>query len=188
MYSNNPPTPSNIRSKTPLMGYTIPCGTKPPQYNSVVSVFTSHLPFTPVLLLVFFCLFLSPLVFSLSLSLSRVSFILTLLNVLNAMVILCTKQDMDTHRYQMDINYFGTLNAIHAVTPGMIEKQEGHIVLISSAVCFAPMIGYVCGNSVPSIPPSHALEHSGVVRVTTLSPPLPLSHPLRFFLFNSIGH
>jgi len=53
-----------------------------------------------------------------------------------------SEMDMDTHRYQMDINYFGTLNAIHAVTPGMIEKQEGHIVLISSAVCFAPMIGY----------------------------------------------
>lgn len=68
---------------------------------------------------------------------------------------------MDTHRYQMDINYFGTLNAIHAVTPGMIEKQEGHIVLISSAVCFAPMIGYVCDNSVPSITPSPTEKKNG---------------------------
>jgi short-subunit dehydrogenase len=45
---------------------------------------------------------------------------------------------MEGHRQQMDVNYFGCLNAVMATAPRMVAKcVRGTIVLVSSAVCFA---------------------------------------------------
>jgi len=49
---------------------------------------------------------------------------------------------LDDHRRQFELNYMGTLAAIKAVYPSMSERKQGHIVMISSAICFAGMIGY----------------------------------------------
>ena len=42
----------------------------------------------------------------------------------------------------MDVNYFGTLNAIKAVVPSMIERHHGIIVGVSSAAGILGMFGY----------------------------------------------
>ncbi|MEM9927442.1 MAG: SDR family oxidoreductase [Cyanobacteria bacterium P01_D01_bin.50] len=42
----------------------------------------------------------------------------------------------------MKINYFGTLYAIKSVLPLMIEKQQGHIVIISSGAGLIGIYGY----------------------------------------------
>eukprot|EP00730_Choanoeca_flexa_P009988 TRINITY_DN14693_c0_g1_i1.p1 TRINITY_DN14693_c0_g1~~TRINITY_DN14693_c0_g1_i1.p1 ORF type:complete len:331 (+),score=83.39 TRINITY_DN14693_c0_g1_i1:22-1014(+) len=50
---------------------------------------------------------------------------------------------LQAHRKQMEVNYFGCLNAVMAVVPEMVSnKTQGTIVLVSSAVCFAGMVGY----------------------------------------------
>ena len=43
---------------------------------------------------------------------------------------------------QMSLNYFGTLNAIRAVVPSMIERHRGHVMLISSAAGLVGAYGY----------------------------------------------
>lgn len=43
-----------------------------------------------------------------------------------------TKIEVD--REIMEINYFGTIGLTKAVLPGMVERKQGHIVVISSAV------------------------------------------------------
>jgi len=45
-------------------------------------------------------------------------------------------------RRAMEVNYFGTLNAIRAVAPGMVERRRGHIVGISSAAALVGVFGY----------------------------------------------
>lgn len=50
--------------------------------------------------------------------------------------------DLGVHRKAMDLNYFGVLNTIKAVLPSMTSNKSGHLILVSSAVCFAPMVGY----------------------------------------------
>jgi 3-dehydrosphinganine reductase len=42
----------------------------------------------------------------------------------------------------MAVNYFGSLYSIKAVLPAMIERQQGHIVLISSAAGLIGIYGY----------------------------------------------
>ena len=42
----------------------------------------------------------------------------------------------------MDVNYFGTLNAIRAVAPSMVKRGEGGIVAISSAAGLLGVYGY----------------------------------------------
>ena len=42
----------------------------------------------------------------------------------------------------MAINYFGTLYAIKSVLPSMMQKQQGHIVIISSAAALIGIYGY----------------------------------------------
>ncbi len=45
-------------------------------------------------------------------------------------------------REQMEVNYFGTLNVIRAVIPGMIKRGSGHIVNISSMAGVIGVFGY----------------------------------------------
>ena len=45
-------------------------------------------------------------------------------------------------RDQMDVDYFGTLHAIRAVVPSMIERQRGHVVTISSTAGLIGVFGY----------------------------------------------
>jgi 3-dehydrosphinganine reductase len=50
--------------------------------------------------------------------------------------------DEAVFRNQMDVDYFGTLHAIRAVVPSMIERQRGHLVTISSTAGLIGVFGY----------------------------------------------
>lgn len=50
--------------------------------------------------------------------------------------------EAESFRTQMDVNYFGTLNALRSVVPGMIERRRGSVVGISSAAAFIGVYGY----------------------------------------------
>jgi 3-dehydrosphinganine reductase len=45
-------------------------------------------------------------------------------------------------RQMMDVNYFGTVNAVRAVVPSMIERRKGSIVGVSSAAGLVGVFGY----------------------------------------------
>ncbi len=45
-------------------------------------------------------------------------------------------------RAQMDVDYFGTLHAIRAVVPSMIERGGGHLVTVSSTAGIIGVFGY----------------------------------------------
>jgi 3-dehydrosphinganine reductase len=45
-------------------------------------------------------------------------------------------------RDQMEVDYFGTLHAIRAVVPSMIERGRGHVVTISSTAGLIGVFGY----------------------------------------------
>jgi len=45
-------------------------------------------------------------------------------------------------REQMDVDYFGTLHAVRAVVPSMIERGRGHIVTIASTAALVGVYGY----------------------------------------------
>jgi 3-dehydrosphinganine reductase len=45
-------------------------------------------------------------------------------------------------RDQMDVDYFGTLHAVRAVVPAMIERRQGHLVTISSTAGLIGVFGY----------------------------------------------
>lgn len=49
---------------------------------------------------------------------------------------------IDTFKWQMDINYFGTLHVLKCLIPGMIERGSGTIVNISSVAGFIGTFGY----------------------------------------------
>ncbi len=49
---------------------------------------------------------------------------------------------LDIFRQMMDINYFGTVNVVKAVLPGMLARRSGHIVNISSGAGFLGVFGY----------------------------------------------
>jgi 3-dehydrosphinganine reductase len=42
----------------------------------------------------------------------------------------------------MDLNYFGAVNAVRAVLPGMLGAGRGHVVLVSSAAALCGVFGY----------------------------------------------
>jgi 3-dehydrosphinganine reductase len=50
--------------------------------------------------------------------------------------------DDSVFREQMDVDYFGTLHAIRAVTPSMIERGRGHILTIASTAALIGVYGY----------------------------------------------
>ncbi|CEG37197.1 hypothetical protein F443_19099 [Plasmopara halstedii] len=56
------------------------------------------------------------------------------------------QQDVSLHKKTMDVNYFGTLHAIKAALPAMIQRSEGgkggQIVLVSSGLGLISWIGY----------------------------------------------
>ena len=45
-------------------------------------------------------------------------------------------------RDQMEVDYFGTLHAIRAVVPAMIERGRGHVVTVSSTAGLIGVFGY----------------------------------------------
>jgi 3-dehydrosphinganine reductase len=49
---------------------------------------------------------------------------------------------IDTFRWQMDINYFGTLHTLKCLIPGMIQRGSGTVVNISSIAGFLGVFGY----------------------------------------------
>ncbi len=55
--------------------------------------------------------------------------------------------DLDKFRWMMDINYFGTLHAIKAFLPGMLDRGTGHLVNISSGAGFVGIYGYSAYSS-----------------------------------------
>ncbi|MBM3658360.1 MAG: SDR family NAD(P)-dependent oxidoreductase, partial [Actinobacteria bacterium] len=50
--------------------------------------------------------------------------------------------DAAVFRDQMEVDYFGTLHAVRAVVPAMVERRRGHLVLVSSTVAFVGIYGY----------------------------------------------
>lgn len=52
------------------------------------------------------------------------------------------KLDLTVFREMMDINYFGALHTIRAVTPSMIKRGSGHIVNIASGAALVASFGY----------------------------------------------
>jgi 3-dehydrosphinganine reductase len=45
-------------------------------------------------------------------------------------------------REQMEVDYFGTLHAVRAVVPSMIERGRGHVVVVSSTAGLIGVFGY----------------------------------------------
>jgi len=50
--------------------------------------------------------------------------------------------DLAIFRKMMDINYFGALHTIRAITPGMIARGSGHIVNVASGAALVASFGY----------------------------------------------
>ncbi|HRE20334.1 MAG TPA: SDR family oxidoreductase [Rhabdaerophilum sp.] len=55
---------------------------------------------------------------------------------------LFVEQDLEAHRRHMEANYFGTLNVIRPMAQKMVERQRGHLVLVSSGAAFVGIYGY----------------------------------------------
>ncbi|MEZ0396564.1 MAG: SDR family oxidoreductase [Anaerolineales bacterium] len=49
---------------------------------------------------------------------------------------------LEIFRQMMEVNYFGTVNVVKAVLPGMLARRSGHIVNISSGAGFLGVFGY----------------------------------------------
>lgn len=49
---------------------------------------------------------------------------------------------LESHRRQMETNYFGTLNLVHPVTKVMASNGNGRITLIASGAAFVGVAGY----------------------------------------------
>ncbi|KOV81028.1 hypothetical protein ADL03_30570 [Nocardia sp. NRRL S-836] len=53
-----------------------------------------------------------------------------------------TELPADTFRDQMEVNYFGIVNAVRLVVPGMVERREGTITCVSSTAGVIGLLGY----------------------------------------------
>ena len=53
-----------------------------------------------------------------------------------------TELDAEVFRDQMELNYFGVLNAVRAVIPAMVERGAGSIVGVASAAALVGVYGY----------------------------------------------
>jgi 3-dehydrosphinganine reductase len=49
---------------------------------------------------------------------------------------------LDDHRGMMELNYFGTLHVLHALSPAMLERRSGTIVVTSSALGVMGLFGF----------------------------------------------
>jgi 3-dehydrosphinganine reductase len=50
--------------------------------------------------------------------------------------------DAAVFRAQMEVDYFGTLHAVRAVVPSMMERGRGHLVLVASTAALVGVFGY----------------------------------------------
>lgn len=48
----------------------------------------------------------------------------------------------DAFRQMIEVDYFGTLNVLRAVVPGMVERGQGSVVAVSSATALLGIYGY----------------------------------------------
>ena len=55
---------------------------------------------------------------------------------------LFTEAPIDDFEQQMALNYFGTLYPVRAVVPSMVERERGHLVLVSSVAGLIGVVGY----------------------------------------------
>lgn len=53
-----------------------------------------------------------------------------------------TELDAGVFREQMEVDYFGTLHAVRAVVPRMVDRGRGHLVLVSSTAGLIGVFGY----------------------------------------------
>lgn len=51
-------------------------------------------------------------------------------------------QPLDEHRRAMEIDYFSVLATLRCVTPGMMQRGEGHVVVVSSGLALTAFAGY----------------------------------------------
>jgi 3-dehydrosphinganine reductase len=61
--------------------------------------------------------------------------------------------DVEVFRRTMEVDYFGTLYALRAVVPSMMERRKGSVVGISSAAGLVGIFGYT-----PYAPPKFAVR------------------------------
>jgi len=54
----------------------------------------------------------------------------------------CEELPLDIYRKTMDVDYFGTLHAVKAALPAMMEQRSGHIVNFSSMAGYLGVFGY----------------------------------------------
>ncbi len=52
------------------------------------------------------------------------------------------EQENEYFHQMMSLNYFGTVNVIKKIVPGMIQRRSGHIIIVSSIAGFAGVLGY----------------------------------------------
>ncbi len=48
----------------------------------------------------------------------------------------------DVFRHQMEVDYFGTLHAVRAVLPSMLDRRRGHVLLVASTAALVGVYGY----------------------------------------------
>lgn len=53
-----------------------------------------------------------------------------------------TELDDDVFRDQMEVDYFGSLYAVRAVMPSMMERRRGHVLLVASTAALLGVYGY----------------------------------------------
>ncbi|KAG9408075.1 3-dehydrosphinganine reductase [Aphanomyces cochlioides] len=54
----------------------------------------------------------------------------------------CIKNhSMEVHRKAMDLNYFGTLNTIHAILPSMLKRSQGILCFVTTGAAMTSYIG-----------------------------------------------
>lgn len=55
---------------------------------------------------------------------------------------LFTELDDDVFRDHMEVDYFGSLHAVRAVMPSMMERRRGHVLLVASTAALLGVYGY----------------------------------------------
>ncbi len=61
-------------------------------------------------------------------------------------------QSLDRHRDQIEVNYLGTLHAVHAVVPSMVATGGGNLVLVSSGAGLFGIYGEQFARDRPTKP------------------------------------